>query len=255
MIGAAPAMSQVRRMDTSGSHVLMADEDPEGSGRVCEYLGQHDFRVTLVNTGKQMLDVIGSEPVDLLLLEPQLGGGAGGGLTSRIRETSKLPIVVLSGLNEEADRVMSLELGADDYLTKPCSLRELLARIRAVLRRSRMQAVPMSQDESLRAYRFAGWELNVKLHRLLCPAGDNVRLSRGEYSLLCAFLSSPQQVLTRDQLLDLSRLHSTEVYDRSIDVQIMRLRRKIEADPAHPGLIRTERGMGYLFDATVKTIR
>jgi two-component system, OmpR family, response regulator len=255
MIGDSCSLFQFRRMDTSSSHVLVADEDAVGSSRVCEYLGQHDFRVTRVDSGKQMLEIIGREPVDLLLLEPQLGGGAGVGLTGRIRESSRLPIVVLSGLNEEADRVMGLELGADDYVTKPCSLRELLARIRAVLRRSRMQAVPVSQDESLRAYRFAGWELNVKLHRLLCPSGQNVRLSRGEYSLLCAFLSSPQQILTRDQLLDLSRLHSTEVYDRSIDVQIMRLRRKIEADPACPGLIRTERGVGYLFDATVKSIR
>jgi len=242
-------------MDTLGSHVLVVDEDPELSGRVSEYLGQHDFRVTAVNSGKQMLEIIGREAIDLLLLEPRLGGGAGIGLTRRIRETSKLPIVVLSGLSEEADRVMGLELGADDYVTKPCSLRELLARIRAVLRRSRMQAVPTSQDEALRAYRFAGWELNVKLHRLLGPSGQSVKISRGEYSLLCAFLSSPQRILTRDQLLDLSRLHSTEVYDRSIDVQIMRLRRKIEADPIEPRLIRTERGMGYLFDAAVKTIR
>jgi len=255
MIGGPRAVSQGPRMETSGSHLLVADEDPQVCGPVCDYLGRHDFRVTAVNSGQQMLEIIGREPVDLLLLEPQLGGAAGIALTSRVRETSKLPIVVLSGLNEEADRVMGLELGADDYVTKPCSLRELLARIRAVLRRSRMQAVPTSHDESLRAYRFAGWELNVKLHRLLCPAGQAVRLSRGEYSLLCAFLSSPQRILTRDQLLDLSRLHSTEVYDRSIDVQIMRLRRKIESDPTHPGLIRTERGAGYLFDSAVKTIR
>jgi DNA-binding response OmpR family regulator len=255
MIGGPRGVLQVPRMETYASHVLVADEDAESRGQVCTYLGQHDLRVTPVNSGREMLEIIRREPVDLLLLEPQLDGAMGIALTGRIRETSKLPIVVLSGLNEEADRVMGLELGADDYVTKPCSLRELLARIRAVLRRSRMQAVPMAQDESLRAYRFAGWELNVKLHRLLCPAGQNVRLSRGEYSLLCAFLSSPQRILTRDQLLDLSRLHSTEVYDRSIDVQIMRLRRKIESDPAHPGLIRTERGAGYLFDAPVKTIR
>src|SRR4051812_31518925 len=113
-------------MDTSGSHVLVVDEDAEDCGRVCEYLGQHDFRVTAVNTGKQMLEVIGREAIDLLLLEPRLSGGDGIGLTRSIRETSKLPIVVLSALSEEADRIMGLELGADDYVTKSCSLRELL---------------------------------------------------------------------------------------------------------------------------------
>jgi two-component system, OmpR family, response regulator len=242
-------------VDTSGSHVLVVDEDPAVRGSISEYLGQHDFRVTAVNSGKQMLEIIGREAIDLLLLEPRLGGGEGLGLTRSIREMSKLPIVVLSGLVEEADRVMGLELGADDYLTKPCSLRELLARIRAVLRRSRMQAVAAPHDETLRAYRFGGWELNVRLHRLSSPAGARVRISRGEYSLLCAFLSAPQRILTRDQLLDLSRLHSTEVYDRSVDVQIMRLRRKIESDPSNPGFIRTERGMGYVFDAVVKQVR
>ncbi|MEJ1963122.1 MAG: response regulator [Gammaproteobacteria bacterium] len=241
-------------MDT-GSHVLVVDEDPEVCGRVCEYLGQHDFRVTAVATGKQMLEVIGREAIDLLLLEPRLRGGDGLGMTRSIRESSKLPIVVLSGLIEEADRVMGLELGADDYVTKPFSSRELLARIRAVLRRTRVEAVSPGQDATLRAYRFEGWELNVRLHRLQSSAGERVRISRGEYSLLCAFLSMPQRILSRDQLLELSRLHSTEVYDRSIDVQIMRLRRKIEADPSNPQFIRTERGVGYLFDAAVKTIR
>lgn len=242
-------------MDTTDSHLLVADGDTEMCGQVCEYMGRHDFRVTAVNTGKQMLEIIAREPIDLLLLEPRLNDSDGIGLTRSIRESSKLPIVMLSELAEEADLVMGLELGADDYLTKPFSLRELLARIRAVLRRSRVEAVPSGQYETLRAYRFAGWELNLKLHRLQSPTGERVRISRSDYSLLCAFLSRPNRILTRDQLLELSRLHSTEVYDRAIDVQIMRLRRKIEADPSQPRFIRTERSVGYFFDAAVKAIR
>ena len=242
-------------MDTTNSHVLVVDDDPDVCNRLSEYLSQHDFRVTAVNNGKQMLEVIGREAIDLLLLELRLGGDDGLRLTQNLRDSSRLPIVVLSDLIEEADRVMGLELGADDYVTKPFSPRELLARIRAVLRRSQAEVVSPGRDESLRAYRFAGWELNVRLHRLQSPLGKRIEISRGEFSLLAAFLQSPQRMLSRDQLLEMSRLHSTEVYDRSIDVQIMRLRRKIEADPAKPVFIRTERGVGYFFDAPVKVIR
>ena len=242
-------------MDTTDSHLLVADEDPVVCGQVCDYLGRHDFRVTTVNTRKRMLEIIAREPIDLLLLEPRLTDGDGLGLTRSIRESSKLPIVMLSGLVEEADLVMGLELGADDYVTKPFSLRELLARIRAVLRRTQVEAAPGGRDDGLRGYRFAGWELNVRLHRLQSPNGECVRISRSQYSLLCAFLSHPNRILTRDQLLELSRLHSTEVYDRAVDVQIMRLRRKLESVPSQPRFIRTERSMGYFFDAPVKAIR
>jgi two-component system OmpR family response regulator len=162
---------------------------------------------------------------------------------------------MVTGRQDEADRVMGLELGADDYVTKPFSPRELLARIRAVMRRYQSAEALPGRDDGLRAYRFAGWELNVRLHRLTSPGGKHVSLTNGEFSLLVAFLSAPQRVLNRDQLLDLSRLHSTEVYDRSIDVQILRLRRKIEDDPADPQLIRTERGAGYVFCAPVATVR
>jgi DNA-binding response OmpR family regulator len=172
-------------VEISGGHVLVVDEDVELCGRVGEYLDRHQFRVTAVNSAKQMLQIIGQEAIDLLLLEPLLGDGEGIGLTRSIRETSQLPIVVLSGLVEEADRVMSLELGADDYVTKPFSLRELLARIRAVLRRSRFAGTTPIGDESLRAYRFGGWELNVRLYRLISPAGQRVHLSRSAASSSC----------------------------------------------------------------------
>jgi len=240
---------------TATSHVLVVDDDSSICNLVSEYLGQNEFRVSAVNTGKQMHEVIGREAIDLLLLDLRLPGEDGLGLARTIRESSRIPIVILTGRIEEADRVMGLELGADDYVTKPFSPRELLARIRAVLRRSQTEVAAPGHGETLRAYRFEGWELNVRLHRLVSPEGRRVEISRGEFSLLCAFLSSPQRMLTRDQLLDLSRLHSTEVYDRSIDVQILRLRRKIEGEPTQPKFIRTERGVGYYFNAPVKVIR
>jgi two-component system, OmpR family, response regulator len=242
-------------MDTTGSHVLVLDEDPAVCDLVRDYLGQNDFRVTAVSTGGEALDMINREAIDILLMEPRLRGEDGLRLTRVIRDSSGLPIVIVSRRIEEADRVMALEFGADDYVTKPFSPRELLARIRAILRRAQKPDLNRGPDETVRAYRFAGWELNLLMHRLTSPQQARVGISRGEFSLLCAFLSSPQRILTRDRLLDLSRLHSTEVYDRSIDVQILRLRRKIESDPSHPELIRTERGYGYVFTAAVQIVQ
>jgi DNA-binding response OmpR family regulator len=233
----------------------MVDDDSAMCEVVRDYLGQNEFRVTAVATGKEMLEVLAREAIDVVLLDVRLPGEDGLSLARKLREKSKIPILMVTGRMEEADRVMGLELGADDYITKPFSLRELLARIRSVLRRSETQATVPARDEGLRAYRFAGWELNVRLHRLLSPQGKPVEITNGEFSLLAALLSAPQRVLTRDQLLEMSRLHSIEVYDRSIDVQILRLRRKLEPDPAHPQLIKTERGAGYVFDAPVRVVR
>jgi DNA-binding response OmpR family regulator len=160
---------------------------------------------------------------------------------------------MLTGRREEADRVMGLELGADDYLTKPFSPRELLARIRTVLRRRRVE-VHQGRPAGVRAYRFDGWELNLNTRRLTAPDGRVVVLSNGEFSLLVVLLGAAQRILTRDQLLDLSRLHNDEVFNRSVDVQIMRLRRKIEADPGEPRYIVTERRAGYIFSVPVETV-
>lgn len=241
-------------VESVAPHVLALDDDADVRRVLTDYLGRQDLRVTAVATGREMLALIEREPVDLLLLDLRLPGEDGLALARRVRETSKVPILILSGKAEEADRVMGLELAADDYVTKPFSLRELLARIRAVLRR--MQAIEPSapRDDSLRAYRFAGWELNVRMHRLTSPAGQRVSLTNSEFSLLCAFLSCPQRVLSRDQLLERSRLHSLEVYDRAIDVTILRLRRKIERDPSNPDLLQTQRGVGYQFTAPVSLV-
>jgi two-component system OmpR family response regulator len=245
-------------VETAGCHVLLVDDDISLSHALGDYLRKNYFRVTAVANGKQMLELMAEEPIDVLLMEAELPGEDGLALTRTVRQSSVVPMVVLSERAEEADRVMGLELGADDYVTKPFSQRELLARIRALLRRCRLDAesnLQVASAAGLRAYRFSGWELNVRLSRLTSPCGKRVALSRGQFSLLRAFLSAPQRVLTRDQLLDLTRLHSADVYDRAIDTQILRLRRKVEADASRPELIKTERGVGYYFDAAVDVIR
>ncbi len=236
-------------------HILALDDDPSIRQLVSDYLGDNELRVTTVATGSELAEVMARETIDLVILDLRLKGENGLQIARRLRESSTIPILMLTGLAEEADRVMGLELGADDYLTKPFSPRELLARIRALLRRARAQSTVADTIAKARAYRFGGWELNVGLRKLKGADGSSVDLTNGEFSLLAAFVSAPQRILSRDQLLELSRLHNAEVYDRSIDVQILRLRRKIEADPAHPRFIRTERGAGYLFDAAVEVVR
>ena len=234
-------------------HVLAVDDDPAIRGLICDYLGQNDFRVTAVADGGAMQAVLAEQIVDLVVLDLKLKAEDGMALARRLRDESAIPIIMLTGRAEEADRVMGLELGADDYLTKPFSPRELLARIRTILRRRRAE-MRQGRPEGVRAYRFEGWELNLNTRRLTSAAGQPVALSNGEFSLLVVLLGSSQRILSRDQLLDLSRLHNDEVYNRSVDVQIMRLRRKIEPDPAQPRYIRTERGAGYLFGVPVETV-
>ncbi|MCW5635166.1 MAG: response regulator [Rubrivivax sp.] len=237
-------------------HIAAVDDDPGIRSLLADYLGENELRISALSSGAELAALLARETVDLVVLDVRLQGEDGLAIARRLRESSPtLPILMLTGRAEEADRVMGLEGGADDYLTKPFSTRELLARIRALLRRAQVQAGVSEQLAKVRAYRFAGWELNVGLRRLKNPGGAPIELTNGEFSLLVAFLGAPQRTLTRDQLLDLSRLHNAEVYDRSIDVQILRLRRKIEPDPAHPAFIVTQRGAGYLFDAVVEVVR
>jgi two-component system, OmpR family, response regulator len=249
-------MSPAPPADAARPHVLVVDDDPAIRQLLCDYLGDNELRVTAVATGREMLDAFEREAIDLVVLDLRLPGEDGMQLARQLRERATVPIVLLTGKTEEADRVMGLELGADDYVTKPFSPRELLARARAVMRRYQVQA-PVDvegRDDKRRALRFAGWELNLRTRRLVAPDGRLVELSNNEFNLLVAFCSAPQHILSRDQLLTMSRLHSAEVYDRTVDVQVLRLRRKIETDPFHPGLIVTERGAGYRFDARVETL-
>ena len=239
----------------SSGHVLALDDDPSVRQFVADYLGANELRVTAVASGRELDDVMSREAADLLLLDLRLPGEDGLQIARRLRERSSIPILMLTGRTEEADRVMGLEVGADDYLTKPFSPRELLARVRALLRRARAQTTVADALARVRAYRFGPWELNVGLRKLKSTDGRSVELTNGEFSLLAAFVSQPQRVLSREQLLDMSRLHNAEVYDRTIDVQILRLRRKIEPDPAHPRFIVTERGAGYVFASEVTQVR
>ena len=237
------------------AHVLVVDDDPSVRGMIVDYLGDNEIKVTALASGNEIAAAMEHESVDLLVLDLRLPGEDGMHIARRLREASQLPIIMLTGRKDEADRVMALELGADDYLTKPFSPRELLARIRALLRRARAQRTVADGLHMIRAYRFAGFELNVRLRRLKGPDGESIPLTNSEFSLLAAFLASPQRVLTRDQLLGLSRLHNDEVYDRAVDVQVGRLRKKIRPTDDAPELIRTERGAGYVLTVSVEIVR
>jgi DNA-binding response OmpR family regulator len=241
---------------TAQTHILAIDDDPAMRKLVADYLRENNLRVTAVATGAEMAQALDQHAIDLVVLDLRLAAEDGMQLARKLREQSTVPIIIVTGKQEEADRVMGLELGADDYVTKPFSPRELLARIRAVLRRYQTaREVLPPQGEKRRAYRFARWELNLGSRRLTSPNGSRVELTHGEFNLLHAFCAAPQRVLSREQLLDLSRLYGAEVYDRSIDVQVLRLRRKIEPNPAQPQYIKTERGAGYVFSVAVEVLR
>jgi DNA-binding response OmpR family regulator len=243
-------------MNTASPHILVVDDDPALRELISAYLAENEFQVSAVASGAEMNAILQENVIDLVLLDLRLGGEDGMQLARTLRDTSEVPVIIVTGKQDEADRVMGLEIAADDYVTKPFSNREMLARIRAVLRRyqARADAVPLGRSTKRRAYRFAGWELNLLARRLTSPEGQRVELSNGEFNLLLALCEQPQRVLSRDQLLEMSRLHGAEVYDRSIDVQILRLRRKIEVDASAPKMIRTERGAGYVFEPQVQVL-
>ncbi len=234
-------------------HVLVVDDDIAVRQLVSEYLAQNDFRVSEAANGAELMGAFRAQVVDLVLLDLRLHGEDGMQLLRQLHAESQLPVIILTGRAEEADRVMGLELGADDYLTKPFSPRELLARIRTVLRRTHagqeIHGAPVC-----RAYRLPGWELNLRTRKLSARDGREVALSNGEFNLLAALLATANRVVTRDQLIEMSRRYDNEVYDRAIDVQILRLRRKIESNPAQPQIIVTERGAGYRVGVPVEAV-
>jgi DNA-binding response OmpR family regulator len=239
--------------DVNPPHVLVVDDDPAIRDLIAGYMSDNDIRTTVAANGAEMTAALSEFAIDLIILDLRMPGEDGMQIARRIREQSSLPIIVVSGRRDEADRVMALELGADDYMTKPFSSRELLARIRALLRRAAAFNPATGREADARAYRFDGWELNVGSRRLTSPQGKRVSLTNGEFSLLIALLAAPGRILTREQLLESSRLYD-DVFDRSIDVQILRLRRKIEPDPSRPNYIKTERGAGYIFSVDVQRL-
>jgi two-component system, OmpR family, response regulator len=236
-----------------GPVVLVVEDEPQVLRFLRASLGAHGYHLIEATTGAAGMTEAAARNPDVILLDLGLPDVDGLEVTRRLREWTRTPIIVISARGQDEDKVKALDEGADDYLTKPFSPRELLARIRTILRRRRAE-VHQGKPEGIRAYRFDGWELNLNTRRLVSPAGKAVALSNGEFSLLVVLLGAPSRILSRDQLLDLSRLHNDEVYNRSVDVQIMRLRRKIETDPAEPRYIRTERGAGYVFGVPVETV-
>ena len=232
-------------------HILIVDDHREIRDLVGRVLTREGFRTTAVADGRAMRKALADGRIDLILLDLMLPGEDGLSLCRAVRAESDIPIIMLTAKGEEVDRVIGLELGADDYLPKPFGSRELIARIRAVLRRSRAAAAEARSAPHPACYRFDRWTLNTEARDLLREDGVTVPLSTGEYDLLIALVERPQRVLSREQLLDLARGRAVTAFDRSIDTQVSRLRRKLERDPAQPALIKTVWGGGYLFAAKV----
>ena len=242
------------------NNILIVDDDPEIAGLVSEYLGQYGFKVTAIGDGKAMREVLAQGAYDLVILDLMLPGEDGLSLCRHLRATTTLPIIMLTAMGSETDRVVGLEMGADDYVAKPFSARELLARIKAVLRRGAPRVPEEDGDgdkivSAKEVLEFSGWRLDVGRRELLSPDGVLVELTSGEFDLLHAFLLNPQRVLNRDHLLDLARGRVSGPFDRTIDVQVGRLRRKLEIDPKKPELIKTVRGGGYMFASEITMIR
>ena len=236
---------------SDNGHILVVDDQKEICDVVQEYLTGEGYRVSTANDGNGMRRALGQSHVDLVILDLMLPGEDGLTLARGLRDESGIGIIILTGRGETVDRIIGLEMGADDYLPKPFHLRELLARVKSVLRRVQSRTGEPGQTTRSHA-QFAGWTLDLSSRELMSPAGEEVRLTTGEFDLLAAFVNNPNQVLSRDRLLDLARNREAGPFDRTIDVQVGRLRRKLEEDPQNPSLIKTVRGSGYIFTPTVE---
>jgi two-component system OmpR family response regulator len=236
-------------------HILVVDDDREICSLVSQFLSKHSLRVSTARDGTEMLRALEVSRIDLVVLDLMLPGEDGLSLCRKLRAQGAIPVIMLTAMGEEIDRILGLEMGADDYLAKPFNPRELLARVRAVLRRvGALPALVNETQSSGRVLVFDGWRLDLAKRELKNGAGEIVMLSSGEFDLIQAFAERPQRVLTRDQLLDLARGRAAVLYDRSVDIQVMRLRRKIEQNPKDPQLIKTVRSGGYMFTPAVQVI-
>ncbi|WP_455205882.1 response regulator [Kaarinaea lacus] len=232
-------------------HILVVDDDTEIRELLSEFLSKHGYRVSSAADGQQMQVLLQQHDIDLVVLDLMLPGEDGLSLCRKLRTTTNIPIVMLTALGEDTDRIVGLEMGADDYLPKPFNQRELLARIKAVLRRAQ-SSDGNQMDSQNESFIFEGWRLNSAKRELFSPEKVLVSLTAGEYELLITFLQHPQRVLNRDTLLDTAKGRAMMPFDRSIDVQISRLRKKIEPNPKQPTLIKTVRSGGYIFTANVE---
>ena len=232
------------------AHILIVDDDDQIGRPLAEYLRQHGFRTSVATDEKSMDGVLATGRVDLMVLDIMLPGTDGLSICRRLQETSRVPTIFLTARTEQADLIVGLEMGADDYVTKPFNPRELVARVKSVLRRSDM--LPRRRQAQRGRVRFDRWRFDFARKELLDVQGVVVRLSSGEHLLLMTFIEHAGMTLNREQLLDLTKGRDAQLFDRSIDNQISRLRRKLEADPKNPQIIRTEWGQGYVFVAELE---
>jgi two-component system OmpR family response regulator len=232
-------------------HILFVEDDREIRGLVSRFLKSNDMRVSTATDGREMDQVLADGSFDLIVLDVMLPGEDGFDICRRLRAASNLPVIMLTAKGEEIDRIVGLELGADDYLTKPFNPRELLARIRAVLRRG-TAGMPAKADERA-IFEFDGWRLDSHVRQLQNPDGARIALTGAEFDLLHAFCERPRRVLSRDQLIDLTQGRGAAPFERSIDVLVSRLRQKLERSPKEPTIIQTIRSGGYMFSPEVKS--
>ncbi len=235
------------------AHILVVDDDGQVRQLVGRFLREHGYRTSGARDGREMREALASTQVDLIVLDLMLPGTSGLDLCRELRAASSVPIIMLTARGEDTDRIVGLELGADDYIPKPFNPRELLARVRAVLRRA-AASPDAARPIGGRRISFAGYVLDTQRREIVSPDGVVIDLSGGEYDLLLAFIEHPNRVLSREQLLELARNRTADPFDRSIDVQVSRLRRKLEGGPGTPALIKTVRGAGYIFVPTVKRL-
>jgi len=230
----------------NGQHIIVVDDEAAAREMVGDYLKMHGFKVTLCDGGGELRRVIADTPADLIVLDLNMPEEDGLSIVRDLKSRSAVPIIMLTATASPIDRVVGLELGADDYIPKPCELRELVARIRSVLRRGASAAAPETESPT-RSIRVGTKWFDIETHRLRDDTGAEQVLTKSEYALLRAFTDHPKRVLSRDRLLDLADARDPDAFDRSIDVRINRIRKKVEPDAANPQFIRTVRGMGYVF--------
>jgi two-component system OmpR family response regulator len=238
-------------MMTAMDHILIVDDDRDIRDLLSEYLQKQGYRASVAADGRAMRTVLSRTEPALIVLDLMLPGEDGLALCREVRAQSDIPIIMLTARGEEVDRIVGLEMGADDYLSKPFSPRELVARIKSILRRTR--ALPSNlKPDNARMLHFAGWTLDVSTRNLVSPAGVTIALSGTDYKLLRIFLDHPNRVLTRDQLIDMTQSRDAGPFDRSIDLQVSRLRRRLNDNPKEPSIIKTARGEGYVLAAEVR---
>ena len=235
---------------TDSPHILVVDDEPEICEGLHDYFSDQGFRVSTANSGPAMRDILESGSVDLVILDLMMPGEDGLSITQRIRKSNNVGIIILTGKGDPVDQIVGLEIGADDYVSKPCDLRQLLARFRSVLRRAKGTNGTETSGYT-QALEFAGWTLDVGKRQLRSPDTSNVPLTTGEFQLLEALATNPNRVLTRDHLLEITKCRDWSPFDRTIDNLISRLRRKIEEDTKHPQFIKTVHGTGYVFTPKV----